>query len=81
MHIDTCLGIVPAAATTVLESTCLGAAIICVFGIEDIVDLAQQTNIGCVIFLAPLLHRQLVLEVQVRGGIRTKHGVFIFGVI
>ena len=41
MHIDTCLGIVPAAATAVHESTCLGAAIIFVFGIEDVIDLAQ----------------------------------------
>lgn len=41
MHIYTRLGVVPTATTTVHEATRLRATIICVFSIEEIIDLAQ----------------------------------------
>jgi hypothetical protein len=39
--IDACLGVVPTTTTTIHESTCFCTSVIRIFGIEDIVDLAQ----------------------------------------
>ena len=41
MDIDSCLGVVPAAAATVHEATGFSTSVIRIFGIEDIVDLTQ----------------------------------------
>ena len=41
MHIDACLGVVPAAAATIGEAARLRTTIIGILGIEDIVDLTQ----------------------------------------
>ena len=41
MNIDSCLGVVPAAAAAVHEATCFSTSVIRIFSIEDIVDLAQ----------------------------------------
>jgi hypothetical protein len=46
MNIYSRLRIVPATSTLVHKSTSFRAAIIRIFGIEDIVDLTQQTDIG-----------------------------------
>ena len=44
MDIDACLGIVPTAAAAVHEATCFSTSVIRIFGIEDIVDLAQEAD-------------------------------------
>ena len=41
VDIDACLRIVPTAATAIHETACLSTTIIGIFGVEDIVDLAQ----------------------------------------
>jgi hypothetical protein len=40
VDIDSSLGVVPTAAATIGEATCLRATIIRILGIEDIIDLA-----------------------------------------
>ena len=44
MDIDSGLGVVPAAAAAVHEATCFSTSVIRIFGIEDIVDLAQEAD-------------------------------------
>ena len=46
MDIDARLGIVPAATATVHKSASFCATIIRILGIEDIIDLAHEANIG-----------------------------------
>ena len=81
MDIDTSLGVVPATTTAVHESTGRRTTVIGILGVEDIVDLAQEADVGSIIFLIPLLHRQAVLEIEVGGGIRTEHGVLVLGIV
>ena len=63
MHIDTRLRIVPAAATTVHKATCLSTTIVRILGVEDIVDLAHESD------SRPLAigYRQLILQIHVRS--------------
>ena len=63
MHINTRLRIVPAAATTVHKSTRLGATIVRILGVEDIVDLAHEAD------SRPLAigYWQLILQIHVRS--------------
>ena len=41
VDIDACLRIVPTAATAIHETACLSTTVASIFGIEDIIDLAQ----------------------------------------
>jgi hypothetical protein len=61
MNIDACLGIVPTTAAAIHKAACLGASIIGVLGVEDIINLAQDTDIRGVSLLTPFLYRQLIL--------------------
>ena len=46
MDIDACLGIVPTAAAAVHKAARLRTTIIGILGIEDIVNLAQEADVG-----------------------------------
>ena len=46
MDIDARLGVVPTAATAIGEAASFCATIIRILGIEDIIDLAHEANIG-----------------------------------
>ena len=61
MNIDTGLGVVPATTAAIHKAACLGASIIDVLGVEDIINLAQDTDIRGVSLLTPFLYRQLIL--------------------
>ena len=77
MDIDACLGIVPTAAAAVHKPTGLRTTIIGILGIEDIVNLAQEAD------SRPLAigYWQQVLEIEIRGGIRTEHGILVLGIV
>mgnify|MGYP003458161276 CR=1 FL=1 len=81
MDIDACLGIVPTAAAAVHKAASLRTTIIGILGIEDIVNLAQEAKVRSIILLAPLLHWQAVLQIQVRGRICTEHGILVLGIV
>ena len=79
MHIDACLGIVPTAAAAVHKAARLRTTIIGILGVEKIVNLAQKAKVRSIILLAPLLHWQAVLEIEVRGRIMVEGELsFIF---
>ena len=46
VDIDACLGIVPATTAAVHKAARLGTTVIRIFGIENIVDLAHEADIG-----------------------------------
>ena len=81
MHIDASLGIVPTATATIHKAASLRTAIIGILGIEDIINLAQEADVRSIILLAPLLHWQAVLEIEIRGRIRTKHGILVLRIV
>ena len=46
MDIDACLGIVPTATATIHKAASLRTAIIGILGIEDIIDLTHEADVG-----------------------------------
>lgn len=58
MDIDARLGVVPTTTAAVHKAACLSTTVIRIFGVEDIVDLAHEADIGGIILLAAFLHWQ-----------------------
>jgi hypothetical protein len=61
VDIDTGLSVVPATTAAVHEAACFSTTVIGILGVENIVDLAQDTDIRGVSLLTPFLYRQLIL--------------------
>ena len=71
MYVDTCLRIVPRPASRAVGGVGIVATTVaCVFGVEDVVQLAEQTNLRHIGMTAPFVHRQLVLQIDIGGGVR-----------
>lgn len=71
VYVDTCLRIVPGPASRAIGGVGIVATTVAgVLHIEDIVQLAEQTDLRHIGVPAPLVHRQLVLEVHIGGGER-----------
>ena len=46
MDIDTCLRVVPTTTAAVHKAACFSTTIIRILGVEDIVDLAHEADVG-----------------------------------
>ena len=61
VYVDTCLGEVPCHGGTVGVVGAVATTIVSIFGVEDIVQLAEQAYLRYIGLVAPRVHRQLVL--------------------
>ena len=46
VDIDASLGVVPTTTAAVHKAACLSTSVIRIFGVEDIVDLAHEADVG-----------------------------------
>ena len=73
MHVDAGLGEVPYVSS-------VGAAIVDVIGVEEVIDLTFESDVGYIASVLQFLERQCVGHHEVSHRIGFEHGVLVFGI-